>query len=207
MKNNKLHWQNLLTKNDKIGSLRDGMIGHTIKSLTSSSSLLKNKFVLLGVPDERGVVLNLGNPGSQEGPQEFRNCFYKLYDTSVNAEVNQSYLGELFVDLGNIKLEKTIEETHENIAIVVQEVLNFGAEVVFVIGGGHDFSYGSYKGHAQWSKETIVPIFNFDAHLDVRPVEKNEMNNKNLTCFDTRKMCLTKVRCQENYIRLKIAPD
>ena len=46
------------------------------------------------------------------------------------------------------------------------------AKMIFVIGGGHDFTYGSYKGHVLSRKNEIIPIVNFDAHFDLRKVDK-----------------------------------
>ena len=100
-----LHWQDLLSQNYKIDFLREGMIGHN-KKLRQLEHKIKNKFVIIGVPDDRGVALNLGHTGSKECPIEFRNCFYKLYDTKIQG----TYLGDLFVDIGDIKLEKSTEQ-------------------------------------------------------------------------------------------------
>ncbi|KAB8028450.1 formimidoylglutamase [Fluviispira multicolorata] len=153
---------------------------------------IKGKFILLGVPDDRGVLANLGNPGAKNGPQLFRDSFYKLYDTQLHRfnpitqkpntkdqkqYHNRNFLSERFIDVGNIILAETIEETHNRIADVIELLLQNEAKLIFVLGGGHDFSYGSYKGHVNYKKDEIIPIINFDAHFDLRPVINGSINS------------------------------
>ncbi len=180
--------------NQKASSLPHTM-GQKISCLWNiweNQAAVDGKYVFLGVPDDRGVIANGGYAGAKEGPKAFRDSFYKLYDTCLR-EYNpvthhpfppcqkksegKVFLAEKFVDAGDIKIANTIEETHENIAVVIEYLLIAGASVVFVIGGGHDFSYGSYKGHVASRKEEVVPIINFDAHFDLRPVENNIINS------------------------------
>ena len=138
--------------------------------------------VILGVPDDRGVLNNKGNGGAQEGPEAFRKAFYKLYDSplplaaTVGANLQKGTVGLRLVDAGNLVLAESIQESHERLAECVRFFLLSGASRVFVIGGGHDFSYGSYKGHVS-AVGGLVPIVNLDAHLDLRPLINGVVNS------------------------------
>jgi formiminoglutamase len=132
------------------------------RNFENGSEIFKTKVILLGVPDERGVVVNGGHPGASQGPLQFRKNFYSLAN-SWHESLNQC-----IIDAGDIVLQPSISDTHENISSVVRFFIQHGAALVIVVGGGHDFSYGSYLGHAQ-SVSGVIPIINFDAHLDLRP--------------------------------------
>lgn len=133
----------------------------------TGEGIFKNKFVLIGIPDDRGVQNNAGSAGASEGPKEFRNAFYKLYNSSLRAFGGT--VADVFVDLGDVVLADNIEQTHESLATLVEFSLRQSAEMVFVIGGGHDFSFGSYLGQSRASTESeIIPILNLDAHFDLR---------------------------------------
>jgi formiminoglutamase len=80
------------------------------------------------------------------------------------------------IDAGNITLGDDISTTHEKLANVVAFFLSKKVETIVVIGGGHDFSFGSYKGLQQHESD-IIPIINFDAHLDLRPVVGGQINS------------------------------
>lgn len=162
------------------------------KNNRNKFNLIKGKYIIIGIPDDRGVIANGGNPGACKGPDSFRKNFYQLYDTRIRKfnisthkpfgpqpehDVNGVHISQTFFDAGNIILADSIEETHERLASVVEFFLNHEAQMIFVIGGGHDFSYGSYKGHVATRKNEIIPIINFDAHFDLRPVEDGNINS------------------------------
>jgi formiminoglutamase len=150
------------------------------QKLTQSNAraALKNKVIIVGIPDDRGVKVNGGKPGAADGPNSFRKNFYALNNTKIKGS-NGLFLGDEIVDAGDIVLEKTIEKTHENLARVVKFFLHHGVALVAVVGGGHDFSYGSYLGHASASGGT-VPIVNFDAHFDLRPLSQTDTGSENI---------------------------
>ena len=155
-------------------------ISSLLKNIKNKNDLIKNKYIIIGVP------------GAKDGPDSFRQSFYKLYDTCIR-KFNPSthkpfppcsddkdkslFFSEFFFDAGNIILSDTIKETHEKIASVVEYFLNNEAKMIFVIGGGHDFSYGSYKGHVNSRKNEVIPIINFDAHFDLRALENDIINS------------------------------
>jgi formiminoglutamase len=184
-----------LCPQDKPTSFRPDTVGEKMSSIwqwTETPNYLEGKYIILGVPDDRGVVANHGHAGAKEGPAAFRKAFYSLYDTQLreyNSVTHHPYpptqkqadtvttLAQKFVDAGDVLVADTIAQTHENIALAMEYFLNAGADTVFVIGGGHDFSYGSYKGHVAARKNEMIPIINFDAHFDLRPVENGSINS------------------------------
>jgi formiminoglutamase len=147
-------------------------LGQSVHSLVGLSEKdIHNKIILIGFPDDRGVLANHGNSGAKEGPAAFRKAFYSLYDTHVPGNI-----GREIVDAGNIALGNDIASSHEKLALAVQFFLEHSAKLVIVIGGGHDFSFGSFKGHVS-AIPGIIPIINLDAHLDLRPVENGSINS------------------------------
>ncbi|WGL61194.1 formimidoylglutamase [Pigmentibacter sp. JX0631] len=181
------------------GSSRKETLGTSIKNIEYFEKNQKkleldfnDKYIIVGVPDDRGVIENNGNPGAKEGPDRFRESFYRLYDTNLrifnpsthkpftSSEVinkNCDLISSKFFDAGNLVLSKSIEETHERLSEVVNYFIKKNAKMIFVIGGGHDFSYGSYKGHVLGKQKEKIPIINLDAHFDLRPVENGKINS------------------------------
>lgn len=158
--------------------LREEMLGKRMSRCSAEdpdawAQAISGKHVLLGVPDDRGVELNQGFVGASTGPQAFRNAFYRLYDVRHS---QGQWAGDGWVDCGDIALQSSIADTHAALADVVHALLELGAKRVHVIGGGHDFSFGSYWGHAR-ACSGILPLINFDAHFDLRPVESGLINS------------------------------
>jgi formiminoglutamase len=182
-----------------------GARARALEDVLASGTLLANevggglplagKYVILGVPDDRGVANNGGHLGAAQGPAAFREAFYCLYDSPLREFCERThrpyaprerrgagdapaprFLSDLVVDAGDIVLAPTIEETHERLATTVRDLLVLGAKRVHVLGGGHDFTYGSYKGHAA-ATTGLLPIVNLDAHFDLRPVIDGVINS------------------------------
>jgi formiminoglutamase len=162
-----------------VSVLREEMLGRQMTIFSQPEELsdivegLQDKLVIVGIPDDRGVALNFGHGGASGGPESFRQAFYRLYDTRLN---DVEWFGSKWVDLGDVVLADEIAETHARLAEVVHAVLSRGARRVHVVGGGHDFSFGSYSGHLR-NCQGVLPIVNFDGHFDLRPVQGGEINS------------------------------
>ncbi len=122
------------------------------------------KAVLVGFPQDEGVRRNQGRPGSAEAPEEIRRWLYRLTTCDCEANVNLAECPAL--DLGDVRIAGTLEETQEVLAELIAAILEKGA-VPVVLGGGHETAYGHYLGYVAAQKS--VGIINVDAHLDVRP--------------------------------------
>ena len=120
---------------------------------------------LWAYPDDEGIRLNGGRPGASEGPHHIRQAFYKMTPgPSPRAKI---------WDAGDLLMNEPLPARHERAARCVQESLEAG-KFVITLGGGHDYAYpdgkGFLKAFARSRKKPV--ILNFDAHLDVRPLDK-----------------------------------
>lgn len=121
--------------------------------------------VLLGFPQDEGVRRNRGRAGAAAAPATIRPWLYRL--TPWDA-VHDADLGKLnLLDIGDVRLGSTLEESQDALAEIVAALLTAGA-VPIVLGGGHETAYGHYLGYVRAGR--VTAIINFDAHLDVRPL-------------------------------------
>jgi formiminoglutamase len=127
-------------------------------------NLQPGRAVLIGFPQDEGLVRNHARPGAAESPREIRSWLYRLTPWDGDFNVDLKDLPPL--DLGNIRIAGTMEVSQEALAEVVAAVLTQGA-VPIVLGGGHETAYGHYLGYVRAGRQ--VGIINIDAHLDVRP--------------------------------------
>ncbi len=141
----------------------DARLAEVVRSLTDIQQATPGAVVIVGIPDDRGVVVNHGRIGSRHGPTAFRQAFYRL-PLGADNELAEIPLW----DAGDLILEDHVDVTHESLRRVVAALHRRGA-LVIVIGGGHDASYGGLMGCRD-----VFPgakLLHIDAHLDVRPRE------------------------------------
>ncbi len=129
-----------------------------------SNSIKNTDIALLGYVCDEGVRRNLGRVGAQKGPIALRERLAKLpihFDTKKVA------------DIGNlICIDEDMEACQEALATTVNSLLK-NKVFPIVIGGGHDMSYGHFKGiQKAINSNKKIGIINFDAHFDLRPVER-----------------------------------
>lgn len=116
----------------------------------------------LGFCCDEGVKRNLGRPGAAKGPASIRkemanwpaNCYphAQLYDA-----------GDITCEDGNL------EAAQAALATAVQRIHAHGF-LPILLGGGHEIALGHFNGILQ-AKGMAPSIINFDAHLDLRPVQ------------------------------------
>jgi formiminoglutamase len=128
------------------------------------AALTAGRAVLIGFPQDEGVRRNHGRPGAAEAPHEIRQRLFRL--TPYDGPTDTDLTGAPPLDLGNIRVRGSLEESQQALGAVVAAVLERGA-VPVVLGGGHETAYGHYLGYAALRRK--VGIINLDAHLDVRP--------------------------------------
>jgi formimidoylglutamase len=117
-----------------------------------------SQIVILGCPDDEGVVRNRGIPGARNAPEEIRCALSKL-------AINPNIQSQRIIDLGDIKIGPTLEETHDKLRQVVRRVLEDG-KIAVVLGGGNDISYPDCAALSEVKREVLT--FNIDKHFDVR---------------------------------------
>jgi formiminoglutamase len=143
----------------------DPRLGEIVKNWRGKApKFSKGQAVLVGFPQDEGVRRNHGRPGAALAPHEIRQCLYRL--TPWDAENNIDLAVYHPVDMGNVRVAGSLEESQADLGVVVSSILAQGA-IPVVIGGGHETAYGHYLGYIAGSRP--VGIINIDAHLDVRP--------------------------------------
>jgi formiminoglutamase len=129
-------------------------------------SLEKNEkgIVFLEFAVDEGVKRNRGREGAREGSLSISKA---IANFPVHFEKTKIFHGGI-ITCDNCDLEKT----QEKLAFYVEKILAANCMPV-VLGGGHEVSYGHHLGIKNFVKNKKVGIINFDAHFDLRPVEKN----------------------------------
>ncbi len=144
----------------------DPRLGDLVKRVSRDheDALRSAQIAILGVPEDRGIAANGGKQGAALGPEAIRRAFYKL---TPGFGVN--FDGLSMVDLGNVPVGRTLEETHNALTEAVREIASKGV-FPLVLGGGHDLTYPGLKGLVQGLdlQEGQLGLINLDSHLDVR---------------------------------------
>ncbi|MDD4160337.1 MAG: formimidoylglutamase [Synergistaceae bacterium] len=137
------------------------------------SSVRNSDVVIIGAPEDRGILANKGRAGAAKGPDDVRRRLYKL-----TPGFNMDFDRIKVIDAGNISTKGlTLEEVHLALQEAVAEAVSRKG-IPLVIGGGHDLSYPGIAGLAQGAelKNDSMGLINVDAHLDVR-TDENGINS------------------------------
>ena len=106
---------------------------------------------IIGVPEGR---FSLGNESCDLAPDEIRSSLYGLYEGEWDLKI---------LDLGNLKIGQTIEDTYAILEQLTTYFIKSGG-MLLVLGGGHDLITPIYKGHSTFGKP--LNFASFDAYLD-----------------------------------------
>ena len=117
-----------------------------------------SEIVILGCPQDEGVRRNGGRIGAALAPDAIRAQFYKLTNFGISAKI---------FDIGDMIIQKTLEDTHELHTQIAKQILVDGKTIV-VLGGGNDVSYADGRAMAEAFGAENWLGFNIDAHFDVR---------------------------------------
>ncbi|MGI8883898.1 MAG: formimidoylglutamase [Pyrinomonadaceae bacterium] len=119
------------------------------------------EIVIIGCPQDEGVIRNNGREGARFAPDAIRREFYKLTPFGIKTKI---------FDFGNTIIKNTLEETHEAHCRIVTQILSDGKKVI-ALGGGNDLSYPDGCAMSEvFGKSNWIAI-NIDAHFDVRADE------------------------------------
>lgn len=126
----------------------------------------KIDYALLGYACDEGIRRNAGRVGARNGPKSIRERLAKLPYHNAQKRV---------CDFGDIECKDRDMETTQK--LLSEAVSDFLAQDIFpiLLGGGHDMSYGHFRGiwnHVKDKEDSKIGIINFDAHFDLRPLEK-----------------------------------
>ena len=130
----------------------------------------KAKWILIGVPDDRGIANNYGRTGAKDGPKAFREMFFAHSVASISPGQHSIF------DLGNLKLLNNLKDTLDKLKNTIAEIHEIDPKKKFlIVGGGHDIAYGEIAGCLKPKTTKNHHIINIDAHSDVRPLEKGNV--------------------------------
>jgi len=133
-----------------------------VKAENNYDTISTNDFVLHGFAVDEGVRRNKGKQGAKDAPDIIRK-------NMSNFPVIRPDFSLL--DFGNITCEDgNLENTQNELAKKVSKVLLKGGKSL-VLGGGHEVTFGHYRGVKTAFQEQKIGIINFDAHFDNRQPE------------------------------------
>lgn len=123
---------------------------------------------LWGYPDDEGIQVNGGRPGAAKAPDEIRKYLYKMTPARSWPRT------PLFFDAGNWEPHGSdLAVRHEQLRQAVHEHYQRSRSFLLTLGGGHDYGYPDGAGFLDFFSHRHKPILlNFDAHLDVRPLDR-----------------------------------
>ena len=120
----------------------------------------QNAFALLGYASDEGVRRNQGRAGAAAGPDAIRKIAGSL--------TNHFDADTSLIDAGNTNCLS-------NLAEIVEKLLDKNYFPI-LLGGGHDISYGHFRGIQNHLRASTIGIINLDAHFDLRST-KNGANS------------------------------
>lgn len=133
-----------------------------VKEENNYDAISIKDFVLHGFAVDEGVRRNKGRQGAKVAPDVIRK-------NMANFPVIRPDFSLL--DFGNITCEDgNLENTQNELAKNVSKVLLKGGKSL-VLGGGHEVTFGHYRGVKTAFQEQKIGIINFDAHFDNRQPE------------------------------------
>ncbi|RZK50626.1 MAG: arginase [Pedobacter sp.] len=164
--------------NFRLGETR---LGEEVQAVMRLEDLHKfrSTFVIVGVPEDYGVLANDGIGGAHTAWKSFLKAF-------LNLQQNSFLNGSDFILLGQLVLDPPrslkIEHIRDKVALidnllypVIQQIMSAG-KIPIVIGGGHNNAYGLIKG-ASLATNRKVNVINIDAHADLRDLEGRHSGN------------------------------
>ena len=177
-------------------------IGEQIQYVEDSNALetaIANssvRYVLLGIPEDIGVLANDGIGGTDTSWPSFLQSFLNIQSNDFLSGEEILLLG--YFDFSDIKklIEKNAISKEEKINAYKHAVLTIDEavekiikiitthnKIPIVIGGGHNNAYPLIKGAAKGlHKADLIPLaqincINVDAHADYRPIEGRHSGN------------------------------
>lgn len=124
-------FQNLSPADDRVFFRKNDKNDVRLGELVPLTKYEESSIVIIGCPQDEGVKRNGGRAGAALAPDAVREQFYRLTPFGIHHRI---------CDLGNVLLNGSLEETHDNLTAVVKKVLEDGKKII-VLGGGNDISY------------------------------------------------------------------
>ncbi len=187
---NKIICNNLINKR-----LGESKFGEHIQILTSISNIYEQLLnldvthVIIGLPEDVGVVANYGKTGTSKAWEATLKVLLNIQSNEFTKANKVLILGHLdfseeilkvseldFTKKKSInKARKIVSEIDKHVTNIIQQIVSAG-KIPIIIGGGHNNAYGNIKGTSLALKKPIN-VINFDAHSDFRPEEGRHSGN------------------------------
>jgi arginase family enzyme len=131
---------------------KDGQIGKLIKIHEDElPDIEEASIVIVGCGDQRGAALLHPSGAANAVRSEFYSLFYWHHDIRL-------------ADIGNVRIGKSVADTHAALKMVVHELINMN-KLVVVIGGSHDLTMAQY--HAFADDKRSIDVATVDAVIDI----------------------------------------
>jgi formiminoglutamase len=196
----------ILRKNDILSITRirrfETKLGERVTCITNGGTLedlLKNeavKYVIVGIPEDIGVLGNQGTAGTSTLWERFLSSFLNIqsndflegHDVAIAGFFDFSDL-KTVIDNNALSADESVDAFRHALITVDEEVEELIKTIVsagklpIVIGGGHNNSYPLIKGSAKGLHKTghlplaQINCINLDAHADFRPSEGRHSGN------------------------------
>lgn len=169
--------------------------GEKVKTLDSKVQLVdqlkasKAKYVLLGIPEDIGVLANRGKAGATTAWKAALSSLLNVQDNKHTKAKRVLVLGHLDFSAQleaakqlNVnsptyydELSKFVDSIDREVTYLLFQITKAGKKPI-IIGGGHNNAYGNIKGSALGHHKAIN-VVNFDAHTDFRALEGRHSGN------------------------------
>lgn len=151
----------------------DPRLGELFKQVSLFKDVYQpNDFAMIGYPDDEGIKMNGGRPGALEAPKLIRQFLYKMTPPATYHEKLKPHQ-QPFHDVGDLEISGPLANRHQMAEDCIEYLQKQNVRTLS-LGGGHDYGYADTSAFIKSLSLNSLPtkplIINFDAHLDVRPV-------------------------------------
>lgn len=152
------------------GETKLGEKAQTIASLDKMQDC-SARFVLLGIPEDTGVIANHGIAGASTAWEPSLKALLNTQENTFLKGADLLVLGHFhFPPLAEAQqkdLYSQVSYIDDQVSPVLEHIFRAG-KVPIVVGGGHNNAYPIIKGFSRALGQK-VQVLNIDAHADLRP--------------------------------------
>lgn len=155
-------FENLTQPDEKVFFKKNDRNDVRLGEIVPKTKYAESSIVIIGCPQDEGVKRNGGREGAALAPDAIREQFYRLTPFGIHHKV---------CDLGNVELQSSLEETHDNLTAIVKKILEDKKKII-ILGGGNDISYADGRAMSDVYGARNWLGVNVDAYFDVRADEQ-----------------------------------
>jgi formiminoglutamase len=146
-------------------------------------------YVILGLPEDIGVLANQGKPGTSKAWETALKVLLNIQNNTFTQANKVLILGHLdfsneleIISKLNTSKKKEIQKARQLVETIDASVAHLIYQIVLagkkpiIIGGGHNNAYGNIKG-TSLAVNKPINVINFDAHSDFRAEEGRHSGN------------------------------